>query len=166
MNIAQSIKSRYESEDFKSNYAINLLEDKSAVEFRIKQIVQHEYNFERRYGYNMILTDEQCEKVYNYILENIEEFTSDFNSYYVGDTSIDSVSFGEQCEQLEGLINHKTNKPYKTSYLKEVFENEDFYVSKGYAYYDLSDSGVHIDLLNSEIPILEELKKELQTVKQ
>lgn len=158
MNIAASIKNYYEHEDFRNNYAEYLLEDTQAVKDRIYEMCKTAYEVERYYGYNIDLSDEQVEEVYDYILGNIEEFTKEFSGYWVGATSLCSISYGEQEEQLEDLYNHRTGKPYTMPYLRRVFESEDFYVNDAgtYAYYDLSDSGVHIDLLASEIPLIKE----------
>ena len=162
MNIAQRIKSYYESKDFKNNYSINLLEDIHAVKNNIKKVLQ-DYKFDKFYGFELSygqITDDLIQKVYDHILDNIDDFTRDFNGYWVGSTSLDSVSFGEQEEEIQSLINHKTGEPYGKQYLKIVFEDEDFYISdNGYAYYDMSSEGVHVDLLAQEIPFLRELKQ-------
>ena len=139
MNIAQKIKDHYESDDFKDNYAIILFEDRSAVVERIHNIIANEYYFEKKYKFRKY-----------YILDNLEEFTTVFNGFYVGHTSIDSVQFGEQEEQLEGLRNHATNKNYTLPYLKKIFEKEDFYVHNNYAYMDLQ-GGMHVDMLIGDL---------------
>ena len=90
-----------------------------------------------------------CKKIYDFIYENFEEFTTDFNGCYVGATSLDSISFGEQENQLEGIYNHKTGKDYTIPYLKKIYDESGFYISdSNYAYYN-TDAGLHIDLLNN-----------------
>ena len=158
MNIAASYKSHYESEDFKNNYSEFLFQDTHAIKERIKNYCATSYEFEKFYGFNHYFSDTEIENIYDYILENLEEFTSDFNGYYVGYTSLDSASFGEQEEQLTGIYNHNTGKEYSLKYLKSIFEKEDYVINDNYAYYNL-DGGIHIDLLNSEIPYLKNFKK-------
>jgi hypothetical protein len=158
--IAEACKDYYEHRDFVGNYAEFLMEDTHAVQERIKNICQFEYDFEKVYGTNLYLSEEQTEEVYEYILENIEEHTDTFNSYYVGSGSICSVSFGEQCEQLEGFRDENGDEIPVEDLIKQ-FEDADFVVNEGYAYYDLSSSGVHVDLLRGEkIPLLEKLAEE------
>jgi hypothetical protein len=158
-NYALSTLSYYESEDFKNNYAEFLMEDTHAVQNRIKTAVQ-DYDFEKIYGSTLYLSDEDAEKVYEYILENIEEYTTTFNGYWVGSGSIDSVSFGEQEEQLTGLTNQQGDKIEVTDLIKQ-FEDADFVVHGEYAYYDMSSQGVHIDLYAGEkIPLLVKLVEE------
>jgi len=160
MNIAQRSKEYYEHEDFKDNYAMYLFEDSHAIKDNIKQALGT-YEFEKYYGfeipYNQRNNDYFIDLIYDYILENWEDFLKDFRSYWVGSTSIASISFGEQEEQLTGIYNHRTGKDYTLPYLKRVYDQEGFYVSGNYAYYDLSDSGLHIDLLTKDIPIIKSL---------
>jgi len=158
MNIAESIKSHYETEDFKSNYSECLFQDNHAIKERIKNYCANSYEFFKFYGYNHYFSTKAIDVIYDTILDNIEEFTKDFNGYYVGFTSLDSVSFGEQEEQLTGIYNHNTGKEYSLKYLKSIFEKEDYVINDNYAYYNL-DGGIHIDLLNSEIPYLKNFKK-------
>ena len=158
MNIAESIKSHYESEDFKNNYSCNLFEDSHAIKDRIKNYCSQSYEFLKFYGFNTYFSDDQINIIYDYILENIEEFTTDFSGYYVGHTSLDSISFGEQEEQLKGIYNHRTKKEYTLKYLKYIFDKEDYTINKNYAYYIVS-GGMHVDLLNAEIPYLKNFNK-------
>ncbi len=165
MNIAEIIKNYYEHEDFKGNYIEFLFEDHDAIIERIEKIVKHEYYFAEKYGNNMQLSNDQLEVIYQYILDNLEDFISDFRSYYVGCTSLDSISYGEQEEQLTGLTNHKTGKLYTISYLRKIFDKEGYCVNGDYAYYDMSGEGLHVDLLNSDIPILHIYISETLTLK-
>lgn len=159
MNIAQRIKDYYESDDFKSNYLYCIYENFNEFDIipRIEQVL-NSYECEVKYGASLVLTKLQLKQVFDYIYENFEEFEDTFNGYYTGGNDIDSMSYGEQEEQLEGLFNHKTNKPYTMKYLKHIFDEEGFYISdNGCAYYDMSGEGVYINLFKSEIPLLKEL---------
>jgi len=161
MNIAQRIKEHYNSDDFKNMYSEVLFESFNYNENDIVERIESLFNTSnyetQKYLKNhKTLTKKQSKLVYDFIVENFEEFTSDFKNYYVGYTSLDSVNFGEQEEQLDGIFNYKTGKNYSINYLKKVFESECFYVNESdYAYYDLSDEGLHIDLLNN-ISLLDE----------
>lgn len=166
-NIAERIKMYYESEDFKYMYMDSLIENyhnnKSEVLNRIVDIVQYGYYFEKRYGFNTYISKEQAKVIFQFISDNFESFCDDFRSYFVGDTSLESVSFGEQEEQLEGITNHKTGNPYTKVYLKKVFESAGYFVNKsGYAYLDLTSYGIHVDLLKGELPeeIINAIRKE------
>lgn len=154
MSVAQSTLAYYESDDFKENYAFCLLEDRDAVTDRIITLVRQGYEVEKEYGSNIYLEQEQALEIYEYILENMEEFMRDFGGGYVGYTSIDSIGFGEQEEQLTGIYNHETGGEYTLEEMQKDFEENGFYVSGEYAYYDMSYDGVHIDLLGAEIPML------------
>ena len=155
MNIAARYKYHYESDDFKESYQSCLLElyanNEGDIINRIQNIIDHEYYFEKKYGFNKYLSKEIIKIIYDYIIDNFDDFVTGFNGYYVGDTSLESVSFGEQEEQLTGIHNHKTGKDYNIHYLKRVFDKEGYYVKNNYAYYDLN-SGLHVDLLHADIP--------------
>lgn len=140
MNIAERILSYYETSDFADNYADMLGEDTHACIERIQRI------FSDNYGEK--LTFEQAEKVLKWFIENNQYRT--FSGYYVGYYSFASISFGEQEEQLTGLHNHKTGKPYNIAYLKQVFEDAGYVVSGDCAYMDLNSQGVHFDLRDFE----------------
>jgi hypothetical protein len=155
---AELIKEYYEHEDFINNYAMYLMEDSIAVIDRIKNTINSigQYETEQFYGGKIdFITTEIAQEIYEHILENIEEFTTTFVGYYVGYTSLDSSTFGEQCEQLDDLT-----EMYGKDLVKEIFEDEGFHVddSVEHAYYNL-DGGVHIDLLYAEIPIIREHMK-------
>jgi hypothetical protein len=148
MNIAQIIKSYYESEDFQGNYADFLLEDSSVILYNLQQ-VSCCYEFEKKYGVKD-LSIVQCKKILSHIRSNALDYISTYWGYYGGDLCIDSISFGEQEESIKDLINHKTGKPYTKRYLRKVFESEDYYVcdSGQYAYCDLSSEGLKVTLNN------------------
>lgn len=156
MNIAQSIISYYDSKDFKNSYSSVLFEQfNDSEQDIINRIIDlfnvSNYETEKYLSNHKIINRDQSKLIYDFISENIELFIKSFNNYYVGYTSLDSISFGEQEEQLTGLYNHKTGKDYNINYLKKLFEKEGFYVSREYAYYDLSSSGLRIELINNEL---------------
>lgn len=168
MNIAQRFIDYYETEDFESNYAFVLDEifsdEERDIKQRITEIISLEYSdFD---GHALVLTEEQEEEIYQYIKDNIDEFIERYCHAYVGSSSLASVSFGEQEEQLTGLYNHNTGKEYSLKYLQKTFESEGYYVDDDLAYYNLGYEGLHVDLFKSEIPLLEELienyKKEIE----
>lgn len=164
MNIAQTYLSLYESDNFKQNYTQYLLEDSHHCIDRILTLFNvQNYEVEKALKNYRRITREEAQTIFEYIRENQETFESNFNSYYVGPTSIDSISYGEQEEQLEGIYNRRTGKPYTMPYLKKVFDQEGYYVNdNNYAYYDLSMAGTHIDILNDT----EALDKLLQEIEQ
>jgi hypothetical protein len=151
-NIAQGIKAYYDHKDFKDNYAYCLAEsfsnNKGDILNRILDLFNvSNYETEKYLSNWQVINRDQAKKIFDFIDENFELFTKDFSSYWVGSTSLESVSFGEQEEQLTGLHNHKTGKDYSLPYLRKVFDKEGYYVKDNYAYYDLSSHGLHIDLL-------------------
>lgn len=154
MNIADRIKAYYETDDFKSNYLEVLFETFADDENDIINNILRLFNVSNyeteQLSNHKIIDRKQAKLIYDFIYNDLESFVSDFNNYYVGYTSLCSVSFGEQEEQLEGLYNHKTGKEYNISYLKKVFAN-DFYVSNnGCAYYTVS-GGLHVELINEKL---------------
>ena len=158
-SIAETCLNYYEHRDFIGNYAEFLMEDKHAVQNRIQEAVK-DYDFEKIYGTTLDLSNEDAEKVYEYILENIEEYTTTFNGYWVGSGSLDSISFGEQQEQLTGFTNEQ-GEEIKPADLVEEFEEAGFVVNGDSAYYDMSSQGVHVDLLGGKkIPLLKKLAEE------
>ena len=153
MNIAQSFLAYYESEDFKKDYGQSLSESFSENESTIiDQIINlfnvQNYEVERDLSNYKVITREQGKQIYDFIEDNLEEFLTDFNGYYVGYTSLFSVSYGEQEEQLDGIYNVKTKDNYTLKYLKKICDSEGFVINGDYAYYNL-DGGLHIDLLNN-----------------
>lgn len=147
MNVAESFKAYYEHPDFIGGYAQFLGEDVSNCIDAIKRICRSSYNFSQWYGKNIYIADEQAEQVLNWFIENQSEETDEtYENYYVGDSCIDSVCFGEQEEQLTGIYNRKTGKDYSLKYLQRAFDEAGYFVSKDLAYYDLSDSGVKWDI--------------------
>lgn len=157
MNIAKQLISYYDSEDFKNNYLEGLSETfhnyKDSIIDQIYNLFNvQNYETEKMLSNAKYLDKNQCALVYEFIYENFEDFVTDFRGYYVGYTSICSVSMGEQEEQLDGLHNNKTGKNYTLPYLKKVFENEGFFINGDYAYYNLG-GGLHVDLLNNIAPL-------------
>lgn len=156
MNIAQSIINYYDSKDFKDNYSYILCElfndsEQDVINRIIDLFNVSNYETEKYLSNHKIITRDQAKLIYDFISENIELFIKSFNSYYAGYTSLDSISFGEQEEQLTSIYNRKTGKEYNINYLKKIFDKESFYISGDYAYYDLSSSGIHIELINEEL---------------
>jgi predicted DNA-binding protein len=163
MNIAEIIMSRYDSDDFKSDYAANLSESFHNNEGDILNILYSLFNVANHetgeyFDFDLFVEKETIQKVYDYIKENIEEFIEDFSGYYVGYTSLASVSFGEQEEQLTGLSNHRTGKDYTLPYLKKAFDEAGYVIHGDYAYM-VADGGLHVDLCNCKDEINEILNK-------
>lgn len=163
-NIAERSKSYYESEDFKNDYSFYLLEsftsNKSEVLNRIQSSFE-DYYFEKKYGFSAYITRDEAKEIFNFILDNFDSFVDTFRNYYVGSCSLESVSFGEQEEQLTDIYNHNTGKDYSLPYLKKVFNQAGYYVNKqNYAYYDLSNEGLQVNLLTGDIPaeLIEKIK--------
>lgn len=156
-NIAESCKAYYETSDFESNYADFLYESFSNSKGdMINRIIDlfnvSNYETQKELSNWKVITREQATAIYNFIADNCSEFTTSFNGYYVGYTSLDSISFGEQEEQLTGLYNRKTGKPYSLPYLRKIFKDADYCIndsSPDYAYYIVS-GGLHIDLLGNK----------------
>jgi hypothetical protein len=145
MNIAERTIEYYGSDDFKSNY-IDCLREGFWNERDVNvENIYHLFNFGNCNVQEFLnnfreISYAEARKIHEFIHENIEEFTRDFRGYYVGSTSLDSIAFGEQEEQIEKKdIN--------------AFERAGYYVSDdrrsqyAYAYWDLSDTGLHVDLL-------------------
>ena len=140
MNIAKRCLSHYESEDFKNNYLEVLSETFYDNEHEIIKRIENLFNIsnyetEKYLSNHKFITKQEAKKIYDTIKDNFEEFVSDFSGYYVGYTSLDSVSFGEQEEQLEELYNHKTGKNYSIKYLKKVFDKEGFVINRNSAFF-------------------------------
>lgn len=152
MNLAAQQIDYFETNDFKNMYSDSLFESYSNNESDIVNRIISLFNVSNyeteKLSNHKILDRQQAKKIYDFISENIEDFTCDFNGYWVGPVSLENVSFGEQEVQLSDWYNHKTGKNYGLNYLKKVFSDAGFYVNdRNFAYYDL-DAGLHIDLLN------------------
>jgi hypothetical protein len=146
MKKTEAILQHYESEDFKSNYAHALLErfhdNEGDILNRIQEIFNiRNYEVNNFYGETVFIDRDTARKIHEFIAENFEEFIDTFSSYYVGYTSLDSVSYGEQHEQIEEEE-------------REEFEEAGFIVNdsdKTSAYYDMSANGLHVDLINEKL---------------
>lgn len=156
-NIAQRIIEGYESDNFKSDYFAVLSEtfhnERGVIINRIiDKFNVSNYETEQALSNWFVIDRTQAKKIYDFINENLSDFTKDFSGYYVGYTSLESVSFGEQEEQLSGLRNHKTGNDYTLPYLRKVFSDAGYYVNESdYAYYNLQ-KGLYVDLLgNTEL---------------
>lgn len=156
-NIAERCLAYYDHKDFKDNYSYVLFEsfnnDEADMINRIIDLFNvSNYETQKELSNWKIIDRKQAKEIFDFINVNFEQFTDSFKSYWVGDTSLDSISFGEQEEQLEGLYNYKTSKPYSVKYLRRIFDAAGYYVSekRDYAYYDISSDGLHIDLLKGK----------------
>lgn len=160
MNIAQKIIQYYESEDFRNNYLDILLEDIENAKYQINEMYRT-VQWDVYFG-DFRLTEEQQLTLIDFMRENHDEFLGTFSGYYVGELVVDSVSFGEQCEQLTDITNHRTNKPYTKRYLKYIFDKEGFTVDKKveYAYYDMSGEGLYLTLRNTTLEQLKDIINE------
>lgn len=117
----------YESPDFRGMYAVMLFEDSHGVQYQIKQVCEREFNLK--------INNTQAEQIYQHMLENLDEYTSEFSSYYVGSYSVDSIEYGEQ----------ETEMP--TNFLPVVSELENqFTINRRYLYYNFSGRGLHVSL--------------------
>jgi len=158
MNISERTIKYYDSPDFKSNYMDCLYEsymnNEREVIGRILNLFNvSNYETEKYLKNYKVINREQAVKIYQFIADNFEIFCRSFNGWHVGYTSLESISYGEQEEQLSALYNHRTKKQYSLKYLKRIFNESCFYVSGDFAYYDLSSSGIHVDLINTELDI-------------
>jgi len=154
-NVAEATLFYYGTDDFKENYATSLFrsfhENKSEIVDKILELfTSNNYETQRDLSNWKEIDRKQAVNIHSLISDNFERFTDDFKSYYVGDTSLESVSFGEQCEQLTGIYNPKTEKEYSLKSMQKQFDKAGFYVNEGYAYMDLSSHGLHIDLLKGK----------------
>lgn len=151
MNIAENVKSYYTHIDFEDMYLFSMCEDSSAIEEYISEAVKN-WDFEdiTKGQFNGLdITNNGAEYLAGYIFDNANDLYTTFNSYYVGSLCVASCSFGEQCEQLDGLHNSRTGKNYTLPYLRKCFEDAGYCINKSdknCAYYDLSGSGVMISL--------------------
>lgn len=107
-NIAARCKAYYESKDFKDNYLQVLFENFGNEEHEIINRILDKFNVsnyetEKHLSNWRVITRDEGKKIYDFIVENFESFVTDFNGYYVGYTSLDSIEFGEQEEQLESF---------------------------------------------------------------
>ena len=155
MNAANQHLEYYQSDDFKALYIDWLTDDfyhnKGDIIDHIQQLF-NDTNYETlNYFENepCHITPEKAKEIFDYIYKNISDFIEEFNGFFVGSTSLCSVSFGEQEESLEGIYNAKTNKEYGLAYMKRIFKEEGYYISGKYAYYVI-DGGMHIELRNNK----------------
>ena len=133
-NVAQRCLDYYSSKDFESNYAQVLFEDFSTneneiIERIVKICLDNDHYCNRQ----------KAKQIYDHISDNFESFVGDMCNYWVGYNCLESVSFGEQEEQLSGY-------DMNMSYLKRVFNREGFIVKGEYAYHDMVGEGLKIDL--------------------
>ena len=136
LNIAKRIIEHYGSEEFRASYYQVLCDnmEQSRTEC-ISQIMRY-----------FSVRGTEANEIYSEIYNNIEQYIDTYRNYYVGSDCLESVSFGEQEEQIFDLVNRTTGKPYTKKYIRAIFEKEGFTVGKECAYYDLSGEGIYIDL--------------------
>lgn len=153
LNIAERIINGYDSKDFKENYFFVLAEtfvnNKAEIINRIiDKFNVSNYETEKYLSNWRVINREEANKIYEFINENLKEFTDTFKSYWVGYTSLESIAFGEQEQQISGLYNHKTGKCYSLKYTQKAFNDAGYYVNGDLAYYNLG-GGLHVDLLHN-----------------
>lgn len=142
---AESILSYYESKDFEWYY-IEAMCSSAYINNDVQEIIKI---CDREFG--MTISTDEAVKIFDYIYDNVEEFVSRFSNYYVGSNCVNSVSFGEQEEQLFDIYNPETGECYELHEIQPIYEEAGFYVKEGYAYLDLSDKGVCIKITREQI---------------
>ncbi len=142
---AESILSYYESEDFECDYVDALINqaDDDYLQKRVIEICEYEFG--------ITIFSEQARKIVGYVYENIDEFVKRFSGYYVGRNCLDSISFGEQEEQIFDILNPETGEVYELHEISPIYEEAGFYVNEGYAYLDLSDEGVCVKITREQV---------------
>lgn len=161
-NLVQSCIDYYDHPDFKGNYWDCLMQDKSSVIDRIKRYFES-YEFEKKYGFTVSRysksLDRLAELIYEYVKYNIDQFIVDAHALSWHDSYIDGVMFGEQQQELSSFEEWKTDKEP----LIEAFE-ESYIVSGEYAYFDLSFTGLAVDISSldfSDVATLKDLGVDL-----
>lgn len=135
----------YSSEDFKNEYKFVMMEQymdsPSEIVEKIVRVMKDEFDTD--------CDNKKATLIYDVILNNPDPYVGDMRNYWVGRRCLESVSFGEQEEQLDGF-------GMNLQYVKRIFKKEGFYVNKnGYAYYDMSGEGLKIDLkMSDEIKLI------------
>lgn len=143
-NLVENLIDYYDSEDFKGNYWDCLLQDSHAVIDRIKAYFES-YEFEKKYGFTVSRHSPSLNKfaelIYEHVKCHIDLFVVDAYALSWQESYIDSVFFGEQEEQLSGFEEWETDREA----LIEAFE-ESYFISGEYAYFDLSFTGLAVDI--------------------
>lgn len=141
----ESIIAYYNSDDFADCYVQCLMEqaDSSFIPDTIKKICENEFD--------IALSTSESEKIFDYIYDNIEEFIEKFSNYYVGYCCVDSISFGEQEEDLTCIYNPETGENYELSEIEKIYDDAGFYVNEGMAYLDLSDEGLCVKITREQV---------------
>lgn len=149
---ASTVLDYYENEDFIDNYGYHLLVDGSKVKTALTQSLCR-YLYFNDYTNNpfpeTFIKDKTLDEILDWLRDNYYEYIETYHSYYVGSYSIDSIGFGEQCEQVSGMYNHITELEIDPNFMLDAFEDKGFYIpdnKSDFVYYDLSDSGVQINL--------------------
>lgn len=141
----ESIIAYYNSDDFADCYVQCLMEqaDSSFIPDTIKKICENEFD--------IALSTSESEKIFDYIYDNIEEFIEKFSNYYVGYCCVDSISFGEQEEDLTCIYNPETGENYELSEIEKIYDDAGFYVNEGMAYLDLSGEGLCVKITREQV---------------
>ena len=142
---AESILSYYESKDFEWDYIDALIDqaDDDHLQKLVIEICEDEFG--------ITIFAEQARKIVEYVYENINEFVKRFSGYYVGRNCLDSISFGEQEEQLFDIYNHETGRAYELHEIQPIYEEAGFYVNEEYAYLDLSGEGLCVKITREQV---------------
>ena len=164
-NIAENTLEYYTSEDFNSDYFMHLLEDMSTARHNLEEAIKDYVNDlnwpmigeTRTTRITEVWQTKDLDRIIEYICDNIEDFSSDFSNYWIGHRCIDSISFGEQEEQLTDIYNHETGKTFALEEMQKQFEEAGFYVNGEYAYYDMRGEGIKVDFIPELIPFMDEL---------
>ena len=141
----ESIIAYYNSDDFADCYVQCLMEqaDSSFIPDTIKKICENEFD--------IALSTSESEKIFDYIYDNLEDFIEKFSNYYVGYCCVDSISFGEQEEDLTCIYNPETGENYELSEIEKIYDDAGFYVNEGMAYLDLSGEGLCVKITREQV---------------
>jgi len=172
----------YKSGDFEEQYMFLLQElfdnEENEILYRIKTILAFPTNpwgldadLYQASEHYVEATNELAKEIYDYIQGNLETFVDRYTGYYVGYYSLESCQFGEQDIPVDMFVN-KYGKQYNKKMLQSALDKKGIYFDPEqavcgceYAYYDLSDEGIHvglhIQLLPDELRIkIEKLKRQ------
>ncbi len=134
----------YSSKDFKDNYMYMLLEDTHAC---IDRLVKNSSSWDIIEDREYPLSRESAQLIIDELQNDFKQYIDTYNNYYVGNDSIDSVSFGEQHLEIP------------KNFVKETDDDCGFYVADDGLYYDMSGSGIHIKITQEDAyEILDRIK--------
>ena len=119
----------YQSDDYKSDYYYFLMEDlREYGSSRLISVANKEWG--------IILHDDRAHKVVEYIINNLDDYVSDYTNYWVGTESISAIAFGENEEEIpQGFDRDKD-------------DDMGFYIPEDgeYMYFDMSDRGLNVSI--------------------